>query len=90
MRPSRSRTPTIRDMGTATPDTTADSDGFYELTRQNHNEEPPEEVEHIRDRGWRAWLAVVGGFINYWAGMGKMFPMCFPSRPHGENLTDMN
>ena len=55
----------------STPNTTPDVNStFHPLARQDCH--AGDENARVTDRGWPAWLAVVGGFINFWAGFGKL------------------
>lgn len=45
-------------------ETPSESMQMLEIVK-NHN------AKGTMDGGWRAWLAVAGGFINFWAGFGK-------------------
>ena len=55
----------------STPNTISEiDDAFQPLARQHHHAEGGN--ERVTDRGWSAWLAVVAGFINFWAGFGKL------------------
>lgn len=55
----------------STPDTIPDINStFHPLARQYCH--TGDENVRVTDRGWPAWLAVVGGFINFWAGFGKL------------------
>lgn len=58
-----------------TPDTASISNQEGDL---NNLERSTANIERRRtrltDRGARAWLAVVAGFINFFAGFGKLIP----------------
>ena len=66
----------------ATPNTVSLYNESAVREAQNHyNENDESEERHVMDCGARAWLAVVAGFINFFAGFGRL-TISLPLRKH--------